>query len=121
MIDDALLYSSVSDEKAQSVLKLVQSMASSKNIKRGINESIKCLNKGTSLLVVIACDTEPPELSAFLPIICNDKDVPFIHVPSKTALGVACGIHRPISACAIYCPKGAQSLRLEEKIKEVLR
>lgn len=111
----------VSDEKAQDIMKLVQTMSKSKNIKRGINEATKSLNKGTSLMVVIACDAEPPELTAFLPIICEDKGVPFVHVPSKSALGMACGIHRPIAACSIYCPKGMESLRATDKIKEVLR
>ncbi|KAG5858625.1 ribosomal protein L7Ae/L30e/S12e/Gadd45-like protein [Encephalitozoon hellem] len=117
----AQTYSSVPDEKAQNILRLVQSATKSKNIRKGINESTKCLNKGRALLVVIACDAEPQEITAFLPVICEDKGVPFVHVPSKSALGVACGIHRPIAACTIYLPKEAESLRLEEKIREALR
>ncbi|KAK0039174.1 50S ribosomal protein L7Ae [Biomphalaria pfeifferi] len=114
-------YTPASDEKVQKVLKLVQSLSKSSNIRKGINESTKCLNKGTSLFVVIACDAEPPELAAFLPIICEDKGVPFVHVPSKTALGIACGVHRPIVACTVYCPKDMDVLRLTEKVNEVLR
>ncbi|ADM11804.1 rRNA processing protein [Encephalitozoon intestinalis ATCC 50506] len=114
-------YSPVSDSKVQNILKLIQGATRSKNVRKGINESTKCLNKGTALLVVIACDAEPQEITAFLPIICEDKGVPFVHIPSKSALGVACGIHRPIAACTIYLPKGSESLRLEEKIKEALQ
>ncbi|CAD25578.1 NUCLEAR PROTEIN OF THE NHP2/RS6 FAMILY [Encephalitozoon cuniculi GB-M1] len=117
----AQTYSPVSDEKVQSILRLIQSATRSRNIKKGINESTKCLSKGIALLVVIACDVEPQEITALLPIICEDKGVSFVHVPSKDALGVACGIDRPIAACTIYYLKGAEPLRLEEKIKEALR
>lgn len=111
----------VSDEKAQRILKLVQTMSKSNNIRKGINESTKCLNKSTSLLVVIASDVQPPELTAFLPIICEDKGVSFVHVPSSTALGIACGVQRPVAACTVYCPKDMEALRLMDKINEVLR
>lgn len=114
-------YTPPSDEKVQSILKLVQGMAKSKNIKKGINESMKCLNKRTSFMVVIACDAEPPELTAFLPVVCEDKGIPFVHVPSKKALGIACGVHRPVVACTIYCPKDMESLRITDKIKMAMQ
>jgi U4/U6 small nuclear ribonucleoprotein SNU13 len=117
----APVYLPAPEEKTQKVLRFVQSMAKSGNVRKGINEATKCLNRGTALLVLIACDAEPPEITAFLPVICEDKGVPYLHLPSKHAMGTACGVKRPIAACSVYCPKEKESLRLDEKVREILQ
>jgi U4/U6 small nuclear ribonucleoprotein SNU13 len=113
-------YPAVPDERAQKILRYVQNIAKAKNVKKGINEATKCLNNGTALLVLIASDAEPPEITAFLPFTCEDKGVPYLHLPSKDAMGVACGVNRPVAACSIYCPKDREPLGLDEKVREML-
>jgi U4/U6 small nuclear ribonucleoprotein SNU13 len=49
----------------------------------------------------MAADTEPLEILLHLPLLCEDKNVPYVFVPSKTALGRACGVSRPVVACSI--------------------
>lgn len=52
----------------------------------------------------LACgltDTEPIEILLHLPLLCEDKNVPYVFVPSKTALGRACGVSRPVIAASI--------------------
>ncbi|QPG76318.1 RNA binding protein snu13 [Brettanomyces nanus] len=49
----------------------------------------------------MAADTEPIEILLHLPLLCEDKNVPYVFVPSKTALGRACGVSRPVIACSI--------------------
>lgn len=46
-------------------------------------------------------DTEPIEILLHLPLLCEDKNVPYVFVPSKTALGRACGVSRPVIAASI--------------------
>ena len=57
----------------------------------------KTLNRGISEFVVMAADTEPIEILLHLPLLAEDKNVPYVFVPSKAALGRACGVTRPVS------------------------
>lgn len=59
------------------------------------------MNRGVSELVVLAGDTTPLAIVMHLPLLCEDKNVPYVFVPSKTALGRACGVSRPIIAASI--------------------
>lgn len=49
----------------------------------------------------MTADTEPIEILLHLPLLCEDKNVPYVFVPSKTALGRACGVSRPVIAASI--------------------
>lgn len=61
---------------------------------RGANEATKTLNRGVSEIIVLAADTSPLAIVLHLPLLCEDKNVPYVYVPSKTALGRACGVSR---------------------------
>ena len=39
----------------------------------------------------------------------EDKNVPYVFVKSKTALGRACGVSRPVISCSITSKEGSQS------------
>ena len=72
-----------------------------KLIKKGANETTKALNRGVADLVVLAADTEPLEIILHLPLLCEDKNVPYVYVGKQADLGRACGVSRNIIACAI--------------------
>ena len=61
----------------------------------------KTLNRGISEFIVMAVDAEPIEILLHLPLLCEDKAVPYIFVPSKIALGWACGISRASIAASV--------------------
>lgn len=42
----------------------------------------------------MAADAEPLEIILHLPLLCEDKNVPYVFVRSKAALGRACGVTR---------------------------
>ncbi len=46
----------------------------------------KTLNRGISEFIVMAADTEPLEILLHLPLLCEDKNVPYVFVPSKQVL-----------------------------------
>ena len=54
-------------------------------VRKGTNETTKAIERGTSRLVVIAEDVEPPEVVAHLPILCDERNAAYIFVPSKQA------------------------------------
>jgi U4/U6 small nuclear ribonucleoprotein SNU13 len=63
--------------------------------------TIDSLNRGISELIVLAADTSPLAILLHLPLLCEDKNVPYVYVPSKMALGRACGVARAVIACSI--------------------
>lgn len=61
----------------------------------------KTLNRGTAELIILAADTSPLAILLHLPLLAEDKNVPYVYVGSKTALGRACGVSRSVIAASI--------------------
>ncbi|KAG8844945.1 RNA binding protein snu13 [Tulasnella sp. 330] len=61
----------------------------------------KTLNRGIAEFIVLTADTEPIEILMHLPLLCEDKNVPYVFIPSRTALGRACGVTRPVISCSV--------------------
>jgi U4/U6 small nuclear ribonucleoprotein SNU13 len=93
---------------AVTLLDLVQQANNFKQIKKGANEATKTLNRGITDLIILAADTEPLAILLHLPLLCEDKNVPYVFVPSKAALGRACGVSRPVIACSILSNEQSQ-------------
>ena len=55
-------------------------------------------------LVVIAADISPIDVLSHLPILCEDKNVPYIYVKSRAEVGEACKTKRPTSCVLITTP-----------------
>jgi len=47
-------------------------------------QATKTLNRGTSEIIVLAADTAPLAILLHLPLLCEDKNVPYVYVPSKS-------------------------------------
>ncbi|KAM7495690.1 hypothetical protein LguiB_030299 [Lonicera macranthoides] len=88
------------------ILDLIQQAANYKQLKKGANEATKTLNRGISEFVVMAADAEPLEILLHLPLLAEDKNVPYVFVSSKQALGRACGVTRPVIACSVTSNEG---------------
>lgn len=72
-----------------------------RQLKKGANEATKTLNRGIADLIIMAADVEPIEIVLHLPLLCEDKNVPYVFVPSKALLGRSCGVSRQVVACSI--------------------
>jgi len=95
-------------ELTVALLELVQQATNYKQTKKGANESTKTLNRGISELIIMAADAEPIEILLHLPLLCEDKNVPYVFTSSKIALGRACGVSRPVIACSITTNEASQ-------------
>ena len=62
------------------ILNLVQQASNYKQIRKGANEATKTLNRGQSEFVVLAADSEPLEILLHIPLLCEDKNVPYVFV-----------------------------------------
>jgi len=63
------------------LLDLIQQATNYKQTKKGANEATKTLNRGISELIIMAADAEPIEILLHLPLLCEDKNVPYVFVP----------------------------------------
>ena len=88
----------LADKKlTKKVLKAVKAAAGSKLIRRGVKEVVKGLKKGEQGLSIIAGDISPVEVICHVPILCEEKNIAYIYVPSKEDLGLASLTKRPTS------------------------
>jgi len=84
--------------------------AQSGKVKKGTNEVTKAVERGSSKLIVIAEDVEPPEIVAHLPILCEEQNAAYAFVPSRQDLGKALGISITSAAAAILDSGDAQHI-----------
>ncbi len=63
------------------LLDLVQQATNYKQTKKGANEATKTLNRGISEMIIMCADAEPIEIVLHLPLLCEDKNVPYVFVP----------------------------------------
>ncbi|RYO94028.1 hypothetical protein DL766_007756 [Monosporascus sp. MC13-8B] len=109
---------------AQEILDLVQQASHYRQLKKGANECTKTLNRGISELVICAADCEPLAILLHLPLLAEDKNVPYVYVPSKVALGRACGVSRSVIACSITTNEASdlnnQIRALKDKVERLM-
>uniref|UniRef100_A0A8C6W6M5 H/ACA ribonucleoprotein complex subunit 2 n=1 Tax=Nannospalax galili TaxID=1026970 RepID=A0A8C6W6M5_NANGA len=98
------------------LLDLVQQSRNYKQLEKGANEATKTLNRGISEFIVMAADAEPLEIILHLPLLCEDKNVPYVFVYSKQALRRACGVCRPVITCSVIIKEGSQ---LKQQIQSI--
>ncbi|KAN0133721.1 RNA binding protein snu13 [Lactarius tabidus] len=100
------------------ILELVQQASTYKQLKKGANEATKTLNRGIAELIILTADTEPLEILLHLPLLCEEKNVPYVFIESKAALGRACGVTRPVIAASVTT---SEQRELQSQIQTVKR
>jgi len=80
---------------SKKLYKCVKKAAKVKHIRRGVKEVQKFINKGEKGIVVLAGDTLPIDVYCHLPVMCEDKSLPYAYIPSKVDLGSSAGSKRP--------------------------
>eukprot|EP01057_Protomagalhaensia_wolfi_P003077 Protomagalhaensia_wolfi_Nauph_80__3076@NODE_3147_length_874_cov_45_221557_g2466_i0_p2_GENE_NODE_3147_length_874_cov_45_221557_g2466_i0NODE_3147_length_874_cov_45_221557_g2466_i0_p2_ORF_typecomplete_len129_score22_72Ribosomal_L7Ae/PF01248_26/2e22_NODE_3147_length_874_cov_45_221557_g2466_i0441827 len=110
-------------ELAGRILKVCNEASNYDQIKRGINETLKALQKSVADIVVLAADATPIDIILPLPPLCEAKNVLYVFVPLKSMLGRACGVNRPIAAAVITHRENSalepQVVDLRNKIEQV--
>lgn len=101
-------YPLANPQLTQKILALVQQAHSYQQLRKGANEATKTLNRNQSSLIVLAADAQPLEILLHLPLLCEDKNVPYAFIKSRQALGRACGVSRPVIAASILTNENSQ-------------
>ena len=102
-------------DKAYEVVELARD---SGKVRRGVNEVTKLVERGGVAIVVMSEDVQPPEILAHMPLLCEEKNIPYAYVPSKQELGVASGLKVPTASVAVMEPGKGKPL-LEELVSKV--
>jgi len=109
---------------AQAIHGLVEQAHSAKQLRKGANEATKTLNRGQARLIVLAADATPLEILLHLPLLCEDKNVPYIFVSSKEGLGRAAQVSRSVVAVSVVQKDGSQLdsqiTKITDQIEKIL-
>jgi len=101
-------------EVADAAYEALQIATQTGNVRKGTNETTKAVERAQAKLVIIAQDVDPPEVVAHLPILCEERKIPYVFVPKKEKLGTSAGIDVPAAATCITEAGDASAL-----IKEI--
>ncbi len=100
--------------------KTVEVISKSEKVKKGANEVTKAVERGNAKLVVLAKDVQPEEIVAHIPVICEEKGIPYGYVSTKEELGKSIGLEVPTSAVAVIVEGDANELKeLVEKLNSL--
>ena len=97
---------------------LVEKARDNGKICKGANETTKQVERGQAKLVVMAEDVSPEEILAHMPVLCEEKNIPYTYVPSKDELGSAAGMNVSTAAVAIVSP-GKEKAGIEGIVKKI--
>lgn len=86
------------------IYQMVEAARDSGKVRKGTNEVTKLVERGEAQFVVMAEDVAPEEILAHMPLLCEEKEVPYAYVPSKQELGVAAGLGKSTASCCILDP-----------------
>jgi len=88
-------------ELSDKVYQLLEQARETGKIRKGTNEVTKLVERGEPQIVIMAEDVQPEEILAHMPVLCEEKNVPYAYVPSKQELGIAVGLGKATASCAI--------------------
>ncbi len=108
----------VPKEILDKVLQTIELAKNTGKIRKGSNETTKSIERGEAKLVAIAGDVQPPEIVMHIPVLCDEKKIPYVYISSKEELGRATGINVGTAAgCIVEAGEGKSNL--EEIIKKL--
>jgi large subunit ribosomal protein L7Ae len=105
-------------ETTGKIYDLVEIAKSTGKVKKGANEVTKCIERSEAKIVVVAEDTQPPEILMHLEPLCKEREIMLVKVPNKKELGTSVGLDVPCSAIAILDAGEAKDILMELKKKE---
>ena len=111
----------VPDKLQDQIKKALTTIAEAKDskIRKGMNECTKSIERGQAKLVVMAEDVSPPEILYHVPLLCEEKKIPYAYLSSKKILGKAVNINVGSSAIAIDNVGSGNESILNDIIKQL--
>ena len=81
----------------------------------------KFIERGDAALVVIAEDVDPAEIVAHIPVLADEKEIPYVYLPTKEQVGIAAGLTVGTASACIVDAGDAEAAVTEivEKVAEL--
>ncbi len=113
----------VPKEVAEAAYEALKTANETGKIRKGTNEATKSIERGRAKLVLVAENVEPPEIVAHIPMLCDERNAPYVYVPEKQRIGQAVGLAVGSAAASIEEPGEAEELLNEilAKLKEIVK
>jgi len=105
-------------ELSDKILQAIQDIRTGGKIRKGTNEATKSVERNEAKFVAIAADVNPPEIIQHIPMLCDEKRIPYAFVPSKNDLGAAAGLPVGTSAIAI-ASAGEAAKKLQQVVEQI--
>ena len=104
--------------KAEEALEVAQNTG---KVAKGTNEVTKFIERGSASLVVIAEDVDPAEIVAHIPVLAEEKEIPYVYLATKEKVGAAAGLSVGTASACIVDAGDAADLVAEvvEKVAEL--
>ncbi|TFG22347.1 MAG: 50S ribosomal protein L7ae [Promethearchaeota archaeon] len=111
----------VPDKLKDSIKSILNAIADTKDskIRKGMNEVTKSIERGQAKFVVMAEDVSPPEILYHVPILCEERNIPYAYVSSKKNLGNAAKLNIGASSIAIDNVGTGNEKILDDIIKQI--
>jgi large subunit ribosomal protein L7Ae len=109
-------------EKLQEQIKNALSVvaeAKDGKIRKGMNEVTKSIERGNAKFVIMAEDVSPPEILFHVPLLCEEKEVPYAYITTKKALGSAVKINIGASSIVVENLGAGNDNLLSEIVKQL--
>lgn len=106
-------------EIAEKAYEAVQIAKDTGRVRKGTNEATKIIEKGEAALIVIAEDVDPEEVVVHIPMLCDEKGIPYVYVPSKKDLGKSAGLE--VGCAAIGIEKAGNASEIINEIVAKLK
>jgi large subunit ribosomal protein L7Ae len=87
-------------DQFKKILNIIAETKDSK-IRKGMNEVTKSIERGQAKIVVMAEDVSPPEILYHVPLLCEEKNIPYTYISSRKNLGNAVNINVGASSIAV--------------------
>lgn len=100
----------MADESTDKIYEAIETAKATGKLKKGTNEVTKAIEKGEAKLVITAKDVNPPEIIMHIPLLCEERGIAHVEVPSKEELGAAAGIEKATASIAIVQEGEAKGL-----------
>ncbi len=108
-------------ELSDKAYEIIEAARDTGKVRKGTNEVTKLIERGDAQLVIMAEDVQPAEILAHMPLLCEERNIPYAYVPSKAELGNAVGLEKPTASVAILDAGKAKPLLegFSEQVKKL--
>ncbi|XP_014208951.1 H/ACA ribonucleoprotein complex subunit 2-like protein isoform X1 [Copidosoma floridanum] len=119
LIANAIAQPMAPKKLAKKIYKCVKRASKNKGcLRNGLKDVQKHIRKGETGIVVFAGDVNPIEIMCHLPVVCENKNIPYCYTPSRQDIGAALGVKR--GSLMVLIKKHSDYKDLYEEIKSAM-